>query len=243
MNNKTNIGLVDYAKAQLGKPDWYGTYGAIATEALYRAKKRQYPRYYTATDFPSQYGKRVHDCVGLIKGYLWSETPETPPKYNASQDVSANGMRNVCREKGDIAAMPDLPGVLVFMDGHVGVYIGNGEVIEARGHAYGVVKTKLSSRPWKWWGKHPAIAYGQAGKTVTVSVRQVRRGDRNLPAVFTLQRLLSSLGYLGSDSRPLAVDGSFGPATDCAVRAFQTARALQVDGVVGEKTWNALINS
>lgn len=49
-------------------------------------------------------------------------------------------MLSVCKEKGKIATMPDVPGVLVFMSGHVGVYIGGGEVIEARGHEYGVIK-------------------------------------------------------------------------------------------------------
>ena len=49
--------------------------------------------------------------------------------------------------------MPDVPGVLVFMPGHVGIYIGNGKVIEARGHAYGVVETNLVGRGWKEWGK------------------------------------------------------------------------------------------
>ena len=45
------------------------------------------------------------------------------------------------------------------MRGHVGVYIGNGEVIEARGHEYGVVKTKLARRPWKRWAYIDEIEY------------------------------------------------------------------------------------
>ncbi len=157
---KTNKGLVEYAKAQLGLPYWYGTFGNTATESLYKSKVKQYPKYYAPwNDFPKQYGKRVHDCVGLVKGYLWSDNPTAKPVYNPAQDISANGMRNRCTEKGDIGTMPDIPGVLVFSEGHVGVYIGDGYVIEARGHEHGVVKTALKSRPWKWWGKCPFITY------------------------------------------------------------------------------------
>lgn len=169
---KTNIGLVEYAKAQLGKPYWYGTFGNTATASLYSTKKNQYPNYYKQSNYKigwtEQYGQRVHDCVGLIKGYLWSDTPTSKPVYNSSQDVSANGMLGKCRESGKIKTIPEIPGVLVFLPGHVGVYIGGGYVIEARGHDYGVVKTKLKDRPWTDWGKCPWIEYIVEAKPVNI---------------------------------------------------------------------------
>lgn len=60
--------------------------------------------------------------------------------------------------------MLDIPGILVFMAGHVGVYIGHGKVIEARGHAYGVVETNLIGRGWKEWGKLDWITYEEDNK-------------------------------------------------------------------------------
>lgn len=175
---KTNTALVEYAKAQLGLPYWYGTFGQTGTADLYTYKKKQYPQYYKSwNDFPTQYGKRVHDCVGLIKGYLWSDTATSKPVYNSKQDVSANGMLSKCLEKGKIATMPDIPGVLVFMNGHVGVYIGGGEVIEARGHEYGVVKTKLKARPWVNWGKCPWIEYQAYTLKVKAGTWNVRMGS------------------------------------------------------------------
>ena len=156
---KTNLGLVEYCKAQLGKPYWYGTFGQIATENLLRQKSAQYPTQYKWTDFIEQYGQRVHDCVGLIKGYLWSENLNSTPIYNSKQDKDVNGMKANCVETGNIKSIPELPGVLVFMEGHVGIYIGNGKVIEARGHAYGVVETNLVGRGWTKWGKLDWITY------------------------------------------------------------------------------------
>lgn len=156
---KTNLGLIEYCKAQLGKPYWYGTFGQIATEGLLRQKSVQYPTYYTADDYMQQYGQKVHDCVGLIKGYMWSDGTNSNPKYNVVQDKNVSGMLKCCSKYGNIGTMPDLKGILVFTDGHVGVYVGNGKVIEARGHAYGVVETKLEERNWKKWGMLDWIDY------------------------------------------------------------------------------------
>ncbi|GEM_PF-3958993 len=50
-----------------------------------------------------------------------------------------------------------------------------------------------------------------------------------------LQRLLRNRGY-----NPGPLDGVFGTATQTAVRAFQQANGLAVDGVVGSSTWRAL---
>ena len=180
MPTKTAQGLVAYAKAQLGKPYWYACFGNKPTAELLQYKaftQYPYPKYgsYTPARMPmfrGHIGKfdRVHDCIGLIKGYLWSDTPTSAPKYNAAQDKSANGTRAACKVKGLIGALPETPGALVFSDGHVGVYIGGGQVIEARGSDYGVVQTALKSRGWTSWGLCPWIEYGAVPQKPAVAI-------------------------------------------------------------------------
>jgi peptidoglycan hydrolase-like protein with peptidoglycan-binding domain len=62
----------------------------------------------------------------------------------------------------------------------------------------------------------------------------VKSGHPEHP-VKTLQHLLRARGHT------LPVDGVFGPATDAAVRSFQSSRSLLVDGIVGPQTWAALV--
>ena len=74
-------------------------------------------------------------------------------------DVGANEMYYSATRKGEIATMPDTPGLAVWKSGHIGVYIGNGEVVEAMGTKYGVVKTQLEGRGWTHWLEVPYINY------------------------------------------------------------------------------------
>ena len=67
---------------------------------------------------------------------------------------------------------------------------------------------------------------------------QVQQGD-NGDAVSAVQSQIHGRG-LGANE--IVVDGSFGPATNDAVRAFQALLGLSVDGIVGPQTWNHLVN-
>ena len=254
---KTGTGLAEYAIAQLGRPYWWGCFGQLADGALYAQKKKQYPGYYTAGDFDSQYGQKVHDCVGLIKGYLWCESPDGSPRYSSAQDVAVEGLYRKCSRKGSITTLPDTPGVCVFMAnmGHVGVYIGGGEVVEAMGHAVGVVKTKLAGRGWAYWGMPEWIEYGAEELSQSAAPTAIPREDD-----FTLGFRILREGCVGDDVRALQLmlksrgyqcgnygangdgaDGDFGASTKTKLISYQRANGLEPDGEAGPDTMSALL--
>jgi N-acetylmuramoyl-L-alanine amidase len=67
---------------------------------------------------------------------------------------------------------------------------------------------------------------------------ELRQGSHG-ESVRDLQTRLASAGYLFGPDDP----GEFGDGTVEAVRAFQDARGLRVDGLVGRQTWSTLVES
>lgn len=163
---KNNLDLVAYA-IQAWENNWgyvWGTYGNVLTESLFSYKLNQYPdgvgKY---EDFirANWLGRRTADCIGLIKGYGWLDASSGVIRYgtNGMPDYGANQMYQSATVKGDMDTMPEIKGLAVWKSGHIGVYIGNGYVIEAMGTKYGVVRTKVDGRGWQGWCKLPSIAY------------------------------------------------------------------------------------
>ena len=164
--NKTADGLVAYV-INAYENGWgyvWGTFGNILTEGAFASKLEQYPEAVgNYADFirANWIGRRTADCVGLIKSYGWFD-PETETIQYASHgmpDVGADQMYYAAAESGPIDTIPEIPGLAVWQSGHIGVYIGNGEVIEAMGTMYGVVKTRLDGSGWTHWLKVPYINY------------------------------------------------------------------------------------
>jgi len=142
----------------------YGTCGSVLTESLLTSKASQYPDEVEGNkDFIREnwLGGRTADCVGLIKGYSWynAKTGEMDIGANSMPDLGANGMYDAAIEKSMIDTMPQTPGLAVWMDGHIGIYIGGGEVIDAYNTKTGLRRTKLADTPWTHWLKIPNIKY------------------------------------------------------------------------------------
>lgn len=182
MANKTAAGLVKHMKKCL-QDGWgyvYGAIGQTCTERLLDQCAERYPANNLAGGAMRKagekwLGEKVADCSGIVKAYLMSEYTGGPITYNAEVDTAVH--YNAAKEKGPIGTMPDIPGILVYMPSHMGVYVGNGEVIESAGTLYGVkqstVEKSYISGPWTHWYKCPGITYDESEEPETEEKKPV----------------------------------------------------------------------
>ncbi len=142
----------------------WGTYGEVLDSNLFETKKNQYPDEVGGyADFieANWLGGRTADCVGLIKGYGWLNPENQVIDYgtNGMPDIGADDMYESATEKGTIDTIPEIPGLAVWHEGHIGIYIGNGEVVHASHTTAGVIRTPIGDSGWTHWLKIPYITY------------------------------------------------------------------------------------
>lgn len=165
-STKNNLDLVCYA-IEAERAGWgyvWGTYGEILTETRFESKLTQYPEEIGwHEDFIREnwIGRRTADCAGFIKGYGWlnPDTHEIDYGTNGMPDTGSDDMYSAAVEKGTIDTIPEIPGLAVWKEGHIGIYIGGGETVEARATRIGVVRRPLSEGSWTHWLKIPYITY------------------------------------------------------------------------------------
>ena len=75
---------------------------------------------------------------------------------------------------------------------------------------------------------------------MSVSLPTLSKGSKG-NSVKALQALLNGYGFTDATEKALALDGSFGTATLYALKAYQEAKGLDVDGYCGELTWTSLL--
>lgn len=170
--DKNNLDLVKWAQmAYYNKWGYvWGSHGNVLTANELKRLEKTFGSHVTDKEkyIKSHWlGRRTSDCVGLIKGYGWYDETSGTIKYgtNGMKDVTADGMFNAAVEKGPISTMPDIPGIAVWHQGHIGVYIGNGYVIHAANTYDGVIKTPITSSGWTHWLKVPYINYIEETET------------------------------------------------------------------------------
>ena len=163
---KNNVDLSEWARQAYAKK-WgyvYGTYGEVLNESILTTKISQFPEQVGENEeFIRQHwlGGRTADCIGLIKGYAWfnCDTGQIEYRSNGVRDTGSDPMLDMATEKGTIDTMPDIPGIAVWMDGHIGIYVGDGQTIHAANTELGVIMTPHAQSGWTHWLKIPYITY------------------------------------------------------------------------------------
>lgn len=67
-------------------------------------------------------------------------------------------------------------------------------------------------------------------------------GDRGI-SIFKMQEYLNEIATVNKCLRPIPIDGIYGPRTVTAVQQFQYLYDLNIDGVIGKATWDAIVNN
>ena len=92
-------------------------------------------------------------------GWFKTDTQELVYASNEMPDISADTMYENAAEKGTIDTIPEIPGLAVWHEGHIGVYIGGDKVVQAANTTAGVILTDLGDTAWTHWLKVPYISY------------------------------------------------------------------------------------
>lgn len=122
------------------------------------------------------------DCSNLIKGILWGWSGDKNDPFggaiyssNNVVDKNADGIISICNDVSDDFSNIEI-GEAVWLQGHIGVYIGNGLVVESSPKwDNGVQITSLNenrkgynTRIWKKHGKLPWISYSKKDSSVCI---------------------------------------------------------------------------
>ena len=182
-------------------------------------------------------GTLIADCRGFTRLMLqWAGLSLYGGTVTAQWEYGPNWVK-----KGPIEEMPRGLVCCVFRPSHTGMYVGNDTARHCGGRKGRVVEEQLPGSPrWERYGI-PAGLYTdlelrEAGIIVDASknIPTIRRGAEG-DLVEELQAILNA--KYGAE---LDIDGVFGAKTETAVKAFQKAHGLTVDGIVGPKTRAAL---
>jgi hypothetical protein len=128
-------------------------------------------------------GHMVTDCSGLIRWALYQLHEEIIHQaYYQYTDASKAKGKLVDGKRED--GQPLLPGTAVFLQGdearihHVGVYVGHGICIEAKGTRWGVVTSEPSH--WDHWGELKVVDYTDAAALEDEPAPEIPERDRPL---------------------------------------------------------------
>ena len=120
---------------------------------------------------------------------------------------------------------------------HMATYVGDGQCVESRGRDYGIVRRSVSAGGWVIGGR--VDWFEEEYPPLTRNLRYIKDDRMTGEDVRLCKEKLCAKGYLKSKY----VDNIFGKHTDKAVRKFQEENGLTVDGIIGQKTYKALMEA
>jgi len=166
MPESTKINPADLvAKFQYALDNDYGYIWGTAGDKWTAAKQKAATRETTVKYGSRWIGHYVADCSGLfhwafakLGGYMYHGSNTMFLKYTTSNGKLKAGKRT------DGNALQPGTAVFVWKESekkytHVGMFIGNGNVIEAASTQSGVIKSKVSNSKWTHWGELKGVDY------------------------------------------------------------------------------------
>ena len=184
--------------------------------------------------------EKLVECLQKIRDHFGKPVTINSGYRCATHNARVGGASSSRHAKGqaaDIAVKDVAPAEVAKYAESIGI-LGIGLYETAKDGYFVHIDTRTTKSFWYGQGQAYRSTFGGAVETkVNVELSVLRKGATG-EQVKTLQRLLIALGY---DLGKYGADGDFGDATDKAVRAFQKARGLSVDGVVGLGTWTELL--
>ena len=134
--------LANYAVSCIGTPYFYGAKMEIMTLAKMLSLQRRYPSrltqaYINKAITKNMVDKKCTDCSGLVGAFRKNQ-------------ISSAALYETASERIPISKLSTFPiGTVLWKSGHVGVYIGGGYCVEAKGIDYGTIKSKVSATKWE----------------------------------------------------------------------------------------------
>lgn len=171
--SKTAQGLIEFAKSKIGTPYVYGAKGTVMSLEQIRELRRMYGSNCVWYSDDNKAGKVCVDCSGLISWYTGIVRGSGQYKSTAVEVIPISQRTN------------NHIGWAVWMNGHIGVYLGNDTYIAADGSAYGVRIAKLSQNRFTHLLKLCDIDYGDGTKQTATEKPQASGGHYNVPVNFT----------------------------------------------------------
>ncbi|MEG1636134.1 MAG: peptidoglycan-binding protein [Cellulosilyticaceae bacterium] len=230
--------LAKFVLTKIGTPYVYGAKGAdgIFTLARLNVLAASYGNIFTSSYMVKAkklVGKICCDCSGLPSWFT--------KKVLGSYQLCSSATKRVTIDKITQAPV----GAILWKTGHVGVYIGDGFCVEAKGIDYGTVKSKVSDTHFTHWLLFEdymeydlptdKIEHTKKGKNpYATPAAAVEFGDLGT-SVRWVQWELNEAGIATK------IDGEYGSKTEKNVKIFQESCKLKQDGVVGPITRKAFI--